>query len=338
MAKTQVYKQGSVIYFEGDRASYIYILRQGSLQTINISIETGMETRDNIKVGEFFGVKSVLGGYPYDETIQALTDSVVVILSQAEFEALGTKNIPIIMKTLRVFSNQLRRVRKKESSLLAQAEVTNPNDELFKIALHYKNSKNYPQALYAFEKYIQYAGGDNAFLEDAKSGIAECKKQIGVSLSEEEKVMSDFSIEVSDEDSDGQTSEEEKSVKDRYYASLSLFSSGDFENAYEGFSEIASLKSYSSQDATFVEKASLDMGKCLHNQKKYNEAITTLSSVVKKDKDSDNAKEALLIIGKCFEAKKVYDKARVYYTKASQTGTKDDISRQALKLLDKLPS
>ena len=60
---TRRYKSGSIIYFEGDKSESIYILKQGRVILTSKKVEKGemVETKDIIKPGEFFGVKSSLG-------------------------------------------------------------------------------------------------------------------------------------------------------------------------------------------------------------------------------------------------------------------------------------
>ncbi len=65
-----------------------------------------------MRQGEFFGVKSALGKYPREETAQTIGETSVLVLRPADFERLILKNVNIVRKMLRVFSNQLRRIHK----------------------------------------------------------------------------------------------------------------------------------------------------------------------------------------------------------------------------------
>lgn len=187
MPQTRVYKTGSVIYFEGDKAQYVYILKQGVVQSIHISIETGEETREIVKVGEFFGVKSVLGFYPQEETVQVLSNAMVVQLTPVEFEALVSQSPGIVVKMLRVFSNQLRRIGRKNRALLANSmDSVTSETELFKIGEFYYTKKRYKEAVYAYTKYLAYAGPAAEFSLIAKKKLAECKASLGMKLSPDE--------------------------------------------------------------------------------------------------------------------------------------------------------
>ena len=145
--QTRVYQAGSVVYFAGDKSDRVYILKEGRAQSIFLSEETGYEAREAINVGEFFGVKSLLGDYPQEDTVQCLSDCVVIIITYEEFENLVAKNKSIIIKMLRVFSNQLRRLNKKVNKLVEKAEdeeETNQLEGLYNIGEFYFKNQKYP--------------------------------------------------------------------------------------------------------------------------------------------------------------------------------------------------
>lgn len=112
------YTKGSIVYFEGDKDERIFILQKGILVLTTVDIETHQPVTEQVKNGEFFGVKSSLGRFPREETATALTDCVAVILNGQEFEQIFSSNKQVIMKMLRVFSNQLRQIHKKTEAIL----------------------------------------------------------------------------------------------------------------------------------------------------------------------------------------------------------------------------
>jgi CRP-like cAMP-binding protein len=150
------YQAKSIIYFEGDVSEKVYILQSGKICLNYIDIETGQEIREMAKTGEFFGVKSALGKYPREETVDVLANSNVLVFSVTEFETLFQNNIRISMQMLKVFSNQLRRIHRNVRNLLAFEDQTDPEKGLFNIGEYYYNNKKYKQALYAFRRYLTY--------------------------------------------------------------------------------------------------------------------------------------------------------------------------------------
>ena len=118
MPKAMQYTKGSIIYFENDLEERVYIMQSGSVLLMSTDIESETTVSEPVKSGEFFGVKSALGHFPREERAIAVEPSVVIILTIQEFEVLFSNNKPLIMKMLRVFSNQLRQIHKKTESIL----------------------------------------------------------------------------------------------------------------------------------------------------------------------------------------------------------------------------
>ncbi len=118
MPKAIQYSKGSIIYFEGDHEDRIFILQSGMVLLSTTDMESGAQNVEQIKSGEFFGVKSALGHFAREETATALTPTVAVSLTVQEFETLFSNNKTLIMKMLRVFSNQLRQIHYKIESTL----------------------------------------------------------------------------------------------------------------------------------------------------------------------------------------------------------------------------
>ncbi len=162
---TRTYKSGSIIYFEGDKSEYIYILKAGKVFLTTIKLDTGEEYKEEVRQGEFFGVKSALGKYPREDTAQTMGNTTVLVLTPADFERLVLKNANVVKKMLRVFSNQLRRIVKMERSVLGETEIVNPDAELFKIGEYYYKAGGEKHAQYAYKRYMEYyPDGEHASL------------------------------------------------------------------------------------------------------------------------------------------------------------------------------
>ena len=171
---SRMYKSGSIIYFEGDKSEFIYILKSGKLMLKSTNLNSGEEIIESVKLGEFFGVKSALGKYPREETAQTIGDTVVLVLTLQDFERLILKNVEVVKKMLRVFSNQLRRIHKNVRSAMSSHEAINPSTELYKIGEYYYKAGVAAQASYAFKKYLDYYP-DNEFAAEAAKRIEAIK-------------------------------------------------------------------------------------------------------------------------------------------------------------------
>ena len=154
MPKAMQYTKGSIIYFEGDKDERIFIMQNGSVLLTSTDIETEAPVAEQVHSGEFFGVKSALGHFPREETATAVVPTVAVALTVQEFEILFSNNKALIMKMLRVFSNQLRQVHKKIESILH----SEPEDQLtgmLRVGQCFYDEEQFRSACDVYEKYIK---------------------------------------------------------------------------------------------------------------------------------------------------------------------------------------
>ncbi len=177
MPKTHQYFTGSMIYAQGDEANKLFILQSGKVSLVTVDSEPATDIRDLVSPGEFFGVKSALGHFPREENAIAVADSTALVFTVPEFEAFAMSNPKIIIKMLKVFSNQMRRVHAQIAKFREHEEVK-PDEGLFSIGVKYLKLKRYHHAKYIFSRYLfHYPSGAQAALavknlKTAENGIA----------------------------------------------------------------------------------------------------------------------------------------------------------------------
>lgn len=154
MPKVIQYTKGSIAYFEGDQDDRIFILQKGLIILTSIDQETGHTSTEQVKPGEFFGVKSALGHFPREETASILAESTVVCLSIQEFEKLFSENKQLIMKMLRVFSNQLRQIHKKTESILNNKQEAQDTG-MYNVAKCFYEEEEYKSCFDVCEKLLK---------------------------------------------------------------------------------------------------------------------------------------------------------------------------------------
>ncbi len=154
MPKAMQYTKGSIIYFEGDHDERIFIMQQGAVLLTSTDIESGQPVAEQVKSGEFFGVKSALGHFKREETATALVPTVAVALSIQEFEILFSNNKTLIMKMLRVFSNQLRQIHKKTESILNNIQEDQQSGMLA-VAKSFLDEEQYRSACDVYMKFLK---------------------------------------------------------------------------------------------------------------------------------------------------------------------------------------
>jgi CRP-like cAMP-binding protein len=180
MPKSVQFKANSIVYFKGDPNENIFILKSGKVVLKYNDIETGQELHELIQMGEFYGVKSALGKYPKEETALVLQESEMLVFTVPEFEQVAMKNTRIIMKMLKVFSNQLRRIHKQVQNLLStggEHAAVEPELGLFRIGEYYLKRKQYKQALYVFRRYLTFYPSGK-FSSQATINIDLCERAI----------------------------------------------------------------------------------------------------------------------------------------------------------------
>ena len=144
MPKTIQFTQVSIIFFEGAKDSNIYILQSGSVALKSRDLETGVIVSEQVRIGEFFGVKSALAHMPSLVTASVLVNSVVVAMSVLEFEKLFSSKQAITEKMLRVFSKSLRDIHRKTESFLKSGFVAvSPEVGMLSVAQAFYNDEHY---------------------------------------------------------------------------------------------------------------------------------------------------------------------------------------------------
>lgn len=216
------YKANSVVYFKGDLNEKVYILKSGKVSLQFTDIETGQEIHDLIKTGEFFGVKSALGRYPREENAVVLQDSTMIVFTVPEFEAVASKNTRIIMKMLKVFSDQLRRIHKQVQNLIsAGKQETNPEEGLFRIGEYYLKNKRYAQALYALRRYLTFYPSGK-FANEATENISYAERYIQTPQSAPQNTQSNNSAQSFTQTTSSTSGNELTPAAKQYYDAVSL--------------------------------------------------------------------------------------------------------------------
>ncbi len=318
MPKAANYKTISIVYFKGDINEKIYILNNGRVSLNYNDIETGQEMHDLIKTGEFFGVKSAMGKYPREETAVVLQDSSMIAFSVAEFEQIVLQNTRIMIKMLKVFSNQLRRIHKQVRNLLKSGnDVVDPETGLFNIGEYYLKVSKQKQAVYALRRYLTYypSGKHSAeaskLLDAAESGATPSFSTPPASSSREPG--SDLS-----------------DVAKSYYNAVSLFSQEKFKEALSEFKKIIE----DGADGEYEAKARYEIGRCYYNLQKYDVCIKHFTSLIQKYPKHPDIIDALYYVGKSYEGTGNKEKAAGFLKKIiSMARDEAPIMRKAKKAL-----
>ncbi|MDH5719513.1 MAG: cyclic nucleotide-binding domain-containing protein [Spirochaetia bacterium] len=257
------YKASSIIYFEGDRnVDEVFVLKQGQVTLISPSLDFKNETKETVKRGEFFGVKSALGRYPREETVQVVTDCEVLVFKTSAFEQFSLKNPSLVLQMLKVFSSQLRKVHRKVRETLGERDVTDTSVEVMRVAEYYYKQGNYKHAEYAYNAYIKnYPEG--ALIARAEKMLTNIKQGQAypsggpdldaILYGEQDVSVSEDSGEIS---SDFESMPDDSSMTDDFTAAP-IDNSGDFDLSTG--EDLGDFTAPASNDMDFSAPASSDM-------------------------------------------------------------------------------
>jgi TolA-binding protein len=323
------YRSGSLIYFQGDAADKIFILKNGKVSLVYQDIETGEDVRDPVQPGEFFGVKSALGKFPREENAIAMAENTTIMaFTVPEFETVASNNTRIIMKMLKVFSNQLRRIHKQVSRLMA-IEENSPADGLFNLGEYYLKNKRYAQAKHVFSRYLTfYPAGKDAMkatknlemVENAMRSSGDVRKPSAPVKSAPQAAAPD-----------------KKSPSDpssAYYDAVSLISQEKYQEAFMAFKAIVAANA----DPEWSAKSSFEIGKCIFLLKKYEECLRYYSSMLLQYPKHPEIKDTMFIMGQCNEKIGRNDQAAAFYKKilSMSSGDSDGTTMKVKRALSAL--
>ena len=335
MPKPMQFRAGSVIYFLGDPADKIYILKSGKINLAYQNIETGEDIRDLVQPGEFFGVKSALGRYPREENAVALVDTVIMAFTVPEFEVIASSNTRIIMKMLKVFSNQMRRIHVQVSSLMAKEEQQrNPEAGLFNVGQYYFKNKRYSQAKYVFSRYLTYyptgknAQQASANLDAADSALAKPGAAPPVSAPAPTPVPAPAPAPES-------VPPEQSDTAKAYFDAVSFVSQQKYQQAYLGFKSIVDAGA----DPEYTAKSAFEIGRCFFLLNKYDDCLKYYIMMITKYPKHPDLADALFYMGQSHEKNNNKEQAATFYKKIlSMTGDPEDgihiKAKHALKELE----
>ena len=113
--------RGEFIYMPGDRADFVYILRQGRIK-LSVLSESGKEVAiDIIQSGEVFGEFALVDESSRSNMTQALDDVSMWVFSKRDFTHLLTTQPKLALSYIRLVGDRRRRMEKKLSDVTCKA-------------------------------------------------------------------------------------------------------------------------------------------------------------------------------------------------------------------------
>lgn len=340
MPKATQYKTNSVIYFQGDVGDKIFILKAGKILSKSNDIETKEEINELVAPGEFFGVKSALGRYPRDESAMVLADSEVLVFTVPEFEQLVLSNTRIIMKMLKVFSNQLRRMHGKVQNLIGKGTSKDAESGLYSIGEYYYTNRQYKAAVHAFTRYLthypagRYAIEASDLARKAGQGATQRDSTALFAAAGADDDEPDFTPPTAGPVAAPVAGPSDPIAAKGFFEAVALANQEKYLEAFKIFQKIVSTNA----DPEHSAKSEFEMGRCLVFLTKYDEAIKHLTALIQKYPKHPDLKDALYFIGRSYQGKSDLTWARNFYQKILNLAGEDEPvaikTRKALKELE----
>ncbi|MDR2551771.1 MAG: cyclic nucleotide-binding domain-containing protein [Treponema sp.] len=314
MPKPLQYRAGSVIYFQGDAADKIFILQSGTVSLAYQDIETGEDVHDTVQPGEFFGVKSALGRYPREENAIALQNAAIMVFTVPEFEVMAQANTRIIVKMLKVFSNQLRRIHHQVSNLMENTEETPPEQGLFNVGEYYLKNRRYVQAKYVFSRYLtfypsgRHAAAATTNLELSESQAGRMPQAVSRSPG---RAAPASPPPAASPGGKGNPPEQLKDAAKAYYDAVSMISQEKYQQAYLAFKKIVDAN----EDPEYAAKSAYEIGRCLFLLNKFDDCIKYFTGMITKYPRHPDLGSGLYFMGQSYEKLGRKDQAATFYKK-----------------------
>jgi TolA-binding protein len=316
MPKTVPYQAGAIVYFQGEPgAEKIFLLQSGAVNLAYQNIETGANISDPVQTGEFFGVKSALGRYPQEETALVTGESAIIVFTIPEFEQMVSTNTRIIMKMLKVFSNQLRRVHRHIAHIMVKKGYDPEDSEqsLFNVGQYYLKNNRYAQAGYIFGRYLTYyPAGENA-AEAVKLLNGLHGKGVLRERGAAPKESAALKILTPEEAGGGPMfdGEDGSGIAKDYYDAVSLISQGKFQQALGVLKKIRNVPG----DQEYMAKCSYETGRCFFMLRKFDECLRHFTLMLTTYPQHPKTGDALFFVAQSYENLGEKDQAEASYRK-----------------------
>lgn len=330
MPRAIQYKANSVIYFAGDVGDKVFILQSGRVVLRSRDIETGDEIIDVVQTGEFFGVKSAMGRYPREDDAMVISDSQVVAFSVPEFEQVASSNTRVVMKMLKVFSSQLRRIHQKVRNLLAEGKAMSPEDGLHSISQYYLEKKLYKEALYVLNKYKKlypqgvHIGDINKYLPLAEQYAQQYGQGKGPGMV---GVGSDTPAGGPAARKTNQAPPKETKEDQNYYNAVNLIGQGEYAKAMEQLKAIVGA----GESHPYYVQGLFEVGRCLFGLNQFDKLIKHYQGFLQSHPDFEERGEVLFLVGQGYEKSGDKAKAKGVYTRIGSMSDIDDTTKRKAK-------
>jgi len=121
MTATQYMKKGQVVFHEGSRSDFAFIIENGQVEVSRRRKDGNVEVLDILGRNEIFGEMGMVDGGPRTATITALENSKVTMITREDLNLMTRKDPKAWFPIVKAMSARLRRSTTKEKKYLRNA-------------------------------------------------------------------------------------------------------------------------------------------------------------------------------------------------------------------------
>ena len=117
MSATQFIRKGQVIFREGAKSDFAFIIENGKFEVSRKKLSGKIEVLDILDKNAIFGEMGIIDGHPRLATVTALENGKVTLFSKEDMNNMCSRNPRALMPIIKTLSERLRRYTKRERTL-----------------------------------------------------------------------------------------------------------------------------------------------------------------------------------------------------------------------------
>jgi CRP-like cAMP-binding protein len=123
MTATQYMKKGQIVFHEGSRSDFAFIIENGQVEVSRKRRDGNIEVIDILGHNDIFGEIGMIDGGPRSATVTALENSKVTMISREDLNIMARKDPNAWFPIIKALSARLRRTATKEKKYLRNANL-----------------------------------------------------------------------------------------------------------------------------------------------------------------------------------------------------------------------
>ena len=123
MTATQYMKKGQVVFHEGSRSDFAFIIVDGQVEVSRKRKDGNIEVVDILGQNDIFGEMGMIDGKPRSATVTALENGKATMISREDLNAMTRKDPKAWLPIVKAMSSRLRRSTTREKKFSRNANL-----------------------------------------------------------------------------------------------------------------------------------------------------------------------------------------------------------------------